>query len=84
MIVMGQVNVLVVLVVGDKGIFLYVLDMYMEKLVVGFGVKGVIDFNLLLEFNLCNVVIKLNKLLIDLMVIMFVKLCYDGIIVEMQ
>lgn len=84
MMVMGQVNVLVVLVVGDKGCFFNVLDMYMEKLIVGLGVKGIIDLNLLLVDNLCNVVVVFGKLLSELMVMILVKLCYDVVIVEMQ
>lgn len=83
MMVMGQVNVLVVLVVGDKGCFFNVLDMYMEKLIVGLGVKGIIDLNLLLVDNLCNVVVVFGKLLSELMVMILVKLCYDVVIVEM-
>lgn len=84
MMVMGQVNVLVVLVVGDKGCFFNVLDMYMEKLIVGLGVKGIIDLNLLLVDNLCNVVVVFGKLLSELMVMILVKLCYDVVIAEMQ
>lgn len=64
-------------VAGEKGSFLKVFDMYMEKLVVGFGVKGCIDFNLLFKDNLNYVVKVFGKFLIDLVVIMFVKLCYD-------
>ncbi len=37
MTAMGQANALAVLAVGDKGCFLNVPDMYMEKLIVGPG-----------------------------------------------
>ena len=40
MTAMGQANALAVLAVGDKGCFLNAPDMYMEKLIVGPGAKG--------------------------------------------
>ncbi len=54
-------NALAVLAVGDKGCFLNAPDMYMEKLIVGPGAKGVIDLNLPLADNLRNVAAALGK-----------------------
>lgn len=71
------------LVVGDKGCFFNASDMYMEKLIVGSGVKGIIDLNLSLADNLRNVAAAFGKSLSELTVTILVKLRYDVVIVEM-
>lgn len=84
MTAMGQANALAVMAVGDKGTFLHAPDMYMEKLVVGPGAKGVIDLNLSLEANLGNIADALNKPLSELTVTILAKPRHDAIIKAMQ
>jgi len=84
MTAMGQANALAVMAVGDKGTFLHAPDMYMEKLVVGPGAKGVIDLNLSLETNLRNIAGALNKPLSELTVTILAKPRHDAIIKAMQ
>lgn len=52
MTAMGQSNAISVLAAGGKRTFLKAPDMYMEKLVVGPEVKGMIDLSLPIEQNL--------------------------------
>ena len=84
MTAMGQANALAVMAVGDKGTFLHAPDMYMEKLVVGPGAKGVIDLNLSLETNLGNIAHALGKPLSELTVTILAKPRHDAIISELQ
>ena len=84
MTAMGQANALAVMAVGDKGTFLHAPDMYMEKLVVGPGAKGVIDLSLSLEVNLRHIAKALNKPLSELTVTILAKPRHDAIINEMQ
>lgn len=84
MTAMGQANALAVMAVGDKGTFLHAPDMYMEKLVVGPGAKGVIDLNLSLETNLRNIAGALNKPLSELTVTILAKPRHDAIIKALQ
>ena len=84
MTAMGQANALAVMAVGDKGTFLHAPDMYMEKLVVGPGAKGVIDLNRSLEANLRNIADALNKPLSELTVTILAKPRHDAIIKAMQ
>ena len=84
MTAMGQSNALAVLAAGEKGSFLKAPDMYMEKLVVGPGAKGVIDLEKPLKENLENVAKALNKPLDTLVVITLAKPRHDDVIAEMQ
>lgn len=84
MTAMGQANALTVLAVGDKGTFLNAPDMYMEKLVVGPGAKGVIDLALPLEENLKRVAQALQKPLSELTVTILAKPRHDDIIRLLQ
>lgn len=84
MTAMGQANALAVLAVGDNGTFLNAPDMYMEKLIVGPGAKGVIDLNLSLEENLTRIAQALEKPLKDLTVTILAKPRHDAVIVELQ
>ena len=84
MTAMGQANALTVLAVGDKGTFLNAPDMYMEKLVVGPGAKGIIDLSLSLEENLKRVAQALQKPLSDLTVTILAKPRHDDVIRSLQ
>lgn len=84
MTAMGQANALSVLAAGGKDTFLKAPDMYMEKLVVGPEVKGMIDLNLPLEQNLRRVASKMGKLLSQLTVITLDKPRHQDVIKKMQ
>ncbi|EEX50523.1 fructose-1,6-bisphosphatase, class II [Pasteurella dagmatis ATCC 43325] len=84
MTAMGQANALSVLAAGGKDTFLKAPDMYMEKLVVGPEVKGMIDLNLPLEQNLRRVASKMGKLLSQLTVITLDKPRHQEVIKKMQ
>jgi fructose-1,6-bisphosphatase II len=84
MTAMGQANALAVLAAGEKGSFLKAPDMYMEKLVVGPGAKGVIDLNKPLLENLEHIAIALGKTLDTLVVATLAKPRHDAIIASMQ
>ena len=84
MTAMGQANALSVLAAGGKDTFLKAPDMYMEKLVVGPEVKGMIDLNLSLEQNLRRVASKMGKLLSQLTVITLDKPRHQEVIKKMQ
>lgn len=84
MTAMGQANALSVLAAGGKETFLKAPDMYMEKLVVGPEVKGMVDLNLPLEQNLRRVASKMGKLLSQLTVITLDKPRHYTVIKKMQ
>lgn len=84
MTAMGQANALAVLAAGGKDTFLKAPDMYMEKLVVGPEVKGMVDLNLPLEQNLRRVASKMGKLLSQLTVITLDKPRHQETIKKMQ
>ncbi|HDR0633914.1 class II fructose-bisphosphatase [Pasteurella multocida] len=84
MTAMGQANALSVLAAGGKETFLKAPDMYMEKLVVGPEVKGMVDLNLPLEQNLRRVASKIGKLLSQLTVITLDKPRHHEMIKRMQ
>ena len=84
MTAMGQSNALAVLAAGEKGSFLKAPDMYMEKLVVGPGAKGVIDLARPLKENLENVAKALGKTLDTLVVTTLAKPRHDQVIADMQ
>ncbi|MFU9136417.1 class II fructose-bisphosphatase [Erwinia tasmaniensis] len=84
MTAMGQANALAVLAVGDKGTFLNAPDMYMEKLIVGPGAKGVIDLNAPLAENLHRVAQALSKPLSALTVTILAKPRHDAVIASLQ
>lgn len=84
LIVKDMLNVLIVIVMGLCGIMLYVLDVYMDKLVIGFGYKqGVVIMDMMLfEWVLVLVVVK-GCLIEDIIVCVLECLCYDVMIVEL-
>lgn len=84
MTAMGQSNAISVLAAGGKNTFLKAPDMYMEKLVVGSNVKGIIDLNLPLEQNLRRIASKLGKSLSDLTVIVLAKPRHDAVIKQIH
>ncbi|PKH23622.1 fructose-bisphosphatase class II [Enterobacterales bacterium CwR94] len=84
MTAMGQANALAVLAVGDRGTFLNAPDMYMEKLIVGPGAKGVIDLAQPLELNLQRIAEALNKPLSALTVTILAKPRHDDTIKALQ
>ncbi|HHF3393377.1 TPA: class II fructose-bisphosphatase [Haemophilus influenzae] len=84
MTAMGQSNAISVLAAGGKNTFLKAPDMYMEKLVVGSNVKGIIDLNLPLEQNLRRIASKLGKSLSDLTVMVLAKPRHNAIIKQIH
>ncbi len=84
MTAMGQSNAISVLAVGEKGCFLKAPDMYMEKLAVGPGARGVIDLDKPLADNLRNVAEALGKSIEELTVITLAKPRHDDVIRDMQ
>ena len=84
MTTMGQPNAISVLAAGGRNTFLKAPDMYMEKLIVGPDVKGVIDLTLSLEQNLRRVASKLGKSLSDLTVMVLAKPRHDTVIKQMH
>ena len=84
MTAMGQSNAISVLAAGGKNTFLKAPDMYMEQLVVGSNVKGIIDLNLPLEQNLRRIASKLGKSLSDLTVMVLAKPRHDAVIKQIH
>ncbi len=84
MTAMGQPNAIAVMAVARKGCLLKAPDMYMEKLAVGPGAKGVIDIDRPLEDNLRAIAAALGKGLDKLTVITLAKPRHDGVIKQMQ
>lgn len=80
----GQANAIAVLAVGNKGSFLKAPDMYMEKLIVGPGAKGVIDLNLSLLENIENVSKALDKPISELTVAILDKPRHKDVIADLQ
>ncbi len=80
----GQANAIAVLAVGNKGSFLKAPDMYMEKLIVGPGAKGVIDLNLSLIENIENVSKALEKPISELTVAILDKPRHKDVIADLQ
>ena len=84
MTAMGQSNALSVIAVGEKGAFLNAPDMYMEKLIVGAGAKGVIDLSKSIEQNIKAVAKALDKPLARFTVITLAKPRHDKAIKTIQ
>ena len=83
MTAMGQPNAISVLAAGGKHTFLKAPDMYMEKIVVGPEVKGMIDLTLPLEQNLRRTASRLGKSLSDLTVMILAKPRHEKAIQQM-
>lgn len=80
----GQANAIAVLAVGNKGSFLKAPDMYMEKLIVGPGAKGVIDLEKPLIENVENVAKALGKPLSELTIATLDKPRHKEVIADLQ
>ncbi len=81
---LGQGNALAVLAAGGKNTFLQAPDMYMEKLMVGPEVKGMLDLNLPIEQNLRRVASKMGKLMSQLTVMILDKPRHQEVIKRVQ
>ncbi|PVX39184.1 fructose-1,6-bisphosphatase II [Pasteurella langaaensis DSM 22999] len=84
MTAMGQANAISVLAAGGKDTFLRAPDMYMEKLVVGPELKGMIDLNLEIEQNCRRVASRLGKSISQLTVMVLAKPRHDEVIKRIQ
>ncbi|MGQ0287250.1 class II fructose-bisphosphatase [Pasteurellaceae bacterium 22721_9_1] len=84
MTAMGQSNAISVLAAGGKDTFLRAPDMYMEKLVVGPELEGMIDLNLPIEQNLRRVAHKLGKSMSQVTVMVLAKPRHDEVIKRIQ
>ena len=84
MTAMGQSNAISLLAAGGKHTFLKAPDMYMEKIVVGPEVKGMIDLTLPLEQNLRRTASRLGKSLSDLTVMILAKPRHEKAIQQMH
>ncbi|MCK3658059.1 fructose 1,6-bisphosphatase [Pasteurellaceae bacterium Pebbles2] len=84
MTAMGQNNAISVLAAGGKETLLRAPDMYMEKLVVGAEMKGMIDLNLPIEQNLRRVAQKLGKSMSQVTVMVLAKPRHDDVINRIQ
>ena len=84
MTAMGQSNAISVLAAGGKHTFLKAPDMYMEKIVVGPEVKGMIDLTLPFEQNLRRTASRLGKSLSDLTVMILAKPRHEKAIQQMH
>lgn len=61
LIAKGLPNAIAVVAMGPKGSLLHAPDMYMKKIAVGAGAKGVININKSNKENIINVAMALNK-----------------------
>ncbi len=84
MTAMGQNNAVAVIAMAEKGGLLKAPDMYMEKLAVGPGAKGVIDLNKPVMDNLNAIACALNKPLSQLTVVTLAKPRHELLIRNMQ
>lgn len=83
LIVKDMLNVLIVIVMVLCGMLLYVFDVYMEKLVIGFGyVKDVVSFDMLFVECVCVLVKVCGVKDSDIIVCILECLCYEDLIVE--
>ena len=84
MTAMGQNNAVAVIAMAEQGGLLKAPDMYMEKLAVGPGAKGVINLNLPVMQNLFAIAETLKKPLDQLTVVTLAKPRHEDMIREMQ
>lgn len=84
MTAMGQANAISVLAAGGKETFLRAPDMYMEKLVVGPELKGIIDLNLDIVQNCRRVASRLGKSISQLTVMVLAKPRHNDVIKRIQ
>lgn len=78
--VIGVFDVMVVFVVVECGGLFYVLDVYMEKFVVGLMVVECIYIDVFVVENFCNIVEVFDCCVSELMIIVFECECYEQFI----
>ncbi len=84
MTAMGQANAIAVLAAGGKNTFLRAPDMYMEKLVVGPELNGMIDLTLPIEQNCRRAAQRLGKSITQLTVAVLAKPRHEEVIKRIQ
>lgn len=84
MVALGQENAVAVMVVSDCDNLLKAPDMYMEKIMVPYTAKGVIDIDLPIIENVKNVAKAMGKELNQMTVMTLAKPRHDDVIVELQ
>ncbi|APF27044.1 fructose-1,6-bisphosphatase, class II [Clostridium sporogenes] len=80
LIAKGLENAIAVVAMGPKGSLFHAPDMYMKKIAVGSGAKGVIDINKSPKENILNVARALNKDVTELTVIVQERDRHDYIV----
>lgn len=80
LIAKGLPNSIAVVAMGPKGSLLHAPDMYMKKIAVGPGAKGVIDINKSPKENMINVARALNKDITELTIIVQERERHDYIV----
>ncbi|MGE5628844.1 MAG: class II fructose-bisphosphatase [Solirubrobacterales bacterium] len=80
LIAKGLPNAIAVVAMGPKGSLFHAPDMYMKKIAVGPGAKGVIDINKSPKENILNVAKALNKEVEELTIIVQERERHDYII----
>lgn len=84
MIALGQENAVAVMVVANPGVLLKAPDMYMEKIMVNYKAKGVIDIDKSMLENVQAVATALNKEINEMTVMTLAKPRHDKVISELQ
>ncbi|MGL5021215.1 MAG: class II fructose-bisphosphatase [Mycoplasmatales bacterium] len=84
MVALGQENAVAVMVLADQGKLLKAPDMYMEKIMVNYLGKGVIDLDNSIEENIKALAKKLNKKVKDIKVMTLAKPRHEETIKRIQ
>lgn len=84
MVALGQENAVAVMVVSDKDVLLKAPDMYMEKIMVPYVAKGVIDINLPILDNVKAVANATNKSISEMTVMTLAKPRHQEVIAQLQ
>lgn len=84
MVALGQENAVAVMVVSDKDVLLKAPDMYMEKIMVPYVAKGVIDIDLPILENVKAVAAASDKKIEDMTVMTLAKPRHQQVIADLQ
>lgn len=84
MVALGQENAVAVMVVSDIDNLLRAPDMYMEKIMVPFTAKGVIDIDMPILENVKNVANAMGKKVSDMTVMTLAKPRHEQVIKDLQ
>ncbi len=84
MVALGQENAVAVMVVSDEGNLLRAPDMYMEKIMVPYTAKGVIDIDLPVLENVKNTARAMGKKIEEMTVMTLAKPRHDKVIKQLQ